>query len=60
MNTRFFSWPPCPFQRSPAIYIYIYDELLGYHFVEHMAAMVSSSRQSQLKHEKGMQWDANV
>jgi hypothetical protein len=25
-----------------------------------MAAMVSSSRQSQLKHEKGMQWDAGL
>jgi hypothetical protein len=36
-------------------YIYIYDELLEYHFVEHMAAAVYSSRQSQLEHEKGMQ-----
>ena len=57
---KVFQLAPSSLSKEPSyiyiyIYIYIYDELLGYHFVEHMAAVVSSSRQSQLKHEKGMQ-----
>jgi hypothetical protein len=40
--------------------MHIYDELHGYHFVEHTAAVVSSSKQSQLEHEKGMQWDVDL